>query len=313
MRLWSPKEEQYLINNYLSLTVEELADALSRTPGQVRAKKGRLGLNAQFLETQWSSEETSLLRQFYAVAGALAPINLYKLERLLGRDRANICRKAKALGLPVNNQRQKALTKTGKAPTRSKQYKIRFPRQFSDSSPHPRGMLGKQHSEETKKRLSEYIRAHPEKYKKPPLSQEQRDALARRGIERMRNGNTYSRTKKGWHVVGGKRYFYKSQWEVNYAKYLEFLKKAKHILDWEYEPDTFWFEKIRRGVRSYTPDFKVTYAGDKVEYHEVKGWMDTKSKTKLARMAKYYPQISLVLVDEPQYTALKRQLPSLFI
>jgi hypothetical protein len=78
-----------------------------------------------------------------------------------------------------------------------------------------------------------------------------------------------------------------------YALYLNQLKLSRHILGWEYESKTFWFEKIRRGTRSYTPDFEVTFGDGRIEYHEIKGWMDARSRTKIKRMAKYYPRVTL--------------------
>ena len=63
-------------------------------------------------------------------------------------------------------------------------------------------------------------------------------------------------------------------------------KDQGEILKWEYEPETFWFEKIKRGVRTYTPDFKVTEKDGSIIFHEVKGYMDARSKTKLKRMKK---------------------------
>lgn len=82
------------------------------------------------------------------------------------------------------------------------------------------------------------------------------------------------------------------------------LFKAKAISSWEYEPDTFWFEKIKRGVRSYTPDFKIVHKDGTVEYHEVKGWMDKKSQTKIKRMAIYHPEIKLVVLMKPELKML---------
>lgn len=119
----------------------------------------------------------------------------------------------------------------------------------------------------------------------------------------------YVATMKGWREFEGgqKRYYFRSGWEMNYAQYLDWLKRMGEIIDWEYEPDTFWFEAIKRGTRSYTPDFKVTEKDGSVAYHEVKGWMDQKSATKLKRMAKYYPEITIVLIDEEQYHAIMRQ------
>lgn len=103
---------------------------------------------------------------------------------------------------------------------------------------------------------------------------------------------------KGWFTFGdSKRYYLKSKWEVKYAYYLEYLKKIKYIKDWMYEPDTFWFEKIKRGVRSYTPDFKIFNTDESFEYIEVKGYWDEKSLTKLKRMRIYHPNIKINKVD----------------
>lgn len=109
--------------------------------------------------------------------------------------------------------------------------------------------------------------------------------------------NTYSRCGRQWHEVGGKRFYSRSRWEMSYANYLQWRKDRGEIADWEYEAHTFWFEKIRRGVRSYVPDFKVTMSDGSIEWHEVKGWMDSKSKTKIKRMAIYHPNEFLMVLD----------------
>lgn len=110
----------------------------------------------------------------------------------------------------------------------------------------------------------------------------------------------YSRpaTNKGWFTgAQGNTCYLKSGWELQYAKYLDTLLANGTINKWEYEPSTFWFLKILRGVRSYTPDFKVEYADGSIEYHEVKGYLDSKSKTKLKRMRIYHPEIKMKLID----------------
>lgn len=104
-------------------------------------------------------------------------------------------------------------------------------------------------------------------------------------------------TKKGWYESRGRRYYLKSSWELSYAQYLDSLVEDGKIKEWEYETDTFWFERIKRGVRSYTPDFKVEHLDGKVEYHEVKGYLDAKSKTKLKRMRIYHPDTEMILID----------------
>jgi hypothetical protein len=117
----------------------------------------------------------------------------------------------------------------------------------------------------------------------------------------------YSRCKHGKREDLGDQHF-RSSWEANYARFLNLLISQKQIEKWEYEADTFWFEKIRRGVRSYTPDFKVWEPNGTIYYVELKGWMDAKSKTKLKRMAKYHPKIDLRLVDAKAYKEIDKKL-----
>jgi len=101
-------------------------------------------------------------------------------------------------------------------------------------------------------------------------------------------------------------FFVRSSWEANYARYLKFLQSKNKIVKFEYEPDTFFFEQIKRGTRHYTPDFKVWTSENCFEYHEVKGWMDAKSKTKLARMKKYYPEIKIILIEKKEYQSIAK-------
>lgn len=108
--------------------------------------------------------------------------------------------------------------------------------------------------------------------------------------------NHFAHIKPGWWSDGTRRIYMRSGWEHKYADHLNLLIKAGEVLAWDYEPDTFWFDKIMRGVRSYKPDFRVQLKDGTVEYHEVKGYLDAKSKTKLKRMAKYYPDVKVVLL-----------------
>ena len=105
--------------------------------------------------------------------------------------------------------------------------------------------------------------------------------------------------------------YFRSKWEANYALHLDFLVKHGEIKGWEFEPDRFVFESIQFGTRSYIPDFKVRNNDETIEYHEVKGYMTKTSKTKLKRMAKYFPNIKLVLIDEDYYKTLKKKVSKL--
>lgn len=106
------------------------------------------------------------------------------------------------------------------------------------------------------------------------------------------------KSKAGWREVGGKRVYFRSTWEANFARSLEDDKVKGIIRDWEHEPQTFWFLDIKRGVRSYLPDFKIIYEDGSHSWVEVKGFMDKKSQTKLKRFAKYYPEEKLVVIQK---------------
>lgn len=117
---------------------------------------------------------------------------------------------------------------------------------------------------------------------------------------------TAQRSKSGRREDLDNRYF-RSSWEANYARYLNWLIEHDEIAGWEYEVETFEFPVNRGNVR-YLPDFKITNNDGSVEYHEVKGYMDKNSAVKLKRMAKYYPDVKLILIDKPVYESIKKQM-----
>ncbi len=154
------------------------------------------------------------------------------------------------------------------------------------------------------------------KIKKPrgPISLQARinhsNALAGRLPKNMKFGSNgrFPNVQRGDYENSKGTMYFRSKWEANYALYLDFLVKIKKIKEWQYEPDVFVFEKINFGTRSYRPDFKIFNYDKSFEYHEVKGYMDSKSKTKLRRMAKYYPEVKIILIDREYYEQLKRKL-----
>lgn len=105
--------------------------------------------------------------------------------------------------------------------------------------------------------------------------------------------------------------YFRSSWEANYARYLNFLVETKVISHWEYESDTFEFSKVIDGVAFYTPDFKVFDKSGNYEYHEVKGWMDKKSEIRLSSMKTFYGDEILVLINSPVYRKLSKTYKTL--
>jgi len=169
---------------------------------------------------------------------------------------------------------------------------------------HPKGMLGKHHSEATKSHLSNIGQGR--KFESERTHKILKTRLERYGTLAPKMGR--GSWKAQWIEVGGQRFYSRSLWESNYAFYLEFLRDAGEVKAWKHEPETFWFEGIRRGCCSYLPDYKVTMLDNSIEYHEVKGWMDARSITKIKRMAKYHPAVKLVVRDAKWYRANKFQL-----
>lgn len=168
-------------------------------------------------------------------------------------------------------------------------------------------MSGKTHSITAREQMSISRLGKPQN-----LSESERQRRSDHAIDLHRRGvfssiNTYSRARRGVRQDIGPQFF-RSRWEANYARYLNFLLKHGTITAWDYEPETFWFESIRRGVRSYLPDFRITDREGHAYYIEIKGWMDPKSKTKLKRMAKYYPTIDLRVICQSEYRQIQKDV-----
>lgn len=141
-------------------------------------------------------------------------------------------------------------------------------------------------------------------------SSEYRQMLSDRAIKNQ-NGLKNFNNRTGWQKFhGGFRkdlgFYVRSRWEANIARYLNFLKQQGSIRKYKYEADTFMFHEIKRGNRSYTPDFKVYNSNGSIEYWEIKGYMDGDSQTKIKRLGKYYPQIKLIVISREQYKEIKK-------
>lgn len=135
------------------------------------------------------------------------------------------------------------------------------------------------------------------------------NALAGRLPQNMMFGaSNHDHIQRGDYENSKGTMYFRSKWEANYALFLDYLVEKSEIKEWGYEPDVFMFEEVQIGTRSYRPDFKVFNRDGSFEYHEVKGYMDSKSKTKLRRMEKYYPEVKLILVDAPYYRDLYKKM-----
>lgn len=172
---------------------------------------------------------------------------------------------------------------------------------------HPRGMAGKRHSKETIDRISE-----ASKNMWLNMSEEKKDDYSKRasinGAKCAAKNREKASWNAGWRDIGGVEKYYRSRWEANYARYLEYLRVNGHIQKWEHEPETFWFDGIKRGCMSYLPDFRITENNNEIVYHEVKGWMDDRSKTKIKRMGIYFNDVKLIVIQSKEYNEIKKKM-----
>jgi hypothetical protein len=261
------------------------------------------------VDRSWTEDEVALLVSHYSQQVVMLEL----LASKIGRDKANICRKARALGLTDVRRPKKLQLSINYNPPPSTQEESAKRRSESQMARirrdgHPRFMLGRKHSETSKLAMAEASRemwADPSsKVNTPEQTQRRSDEMYRRiKSGKMRRG--YSRGLMGRRSDLGDQHF-RSSWEANYARFLNWRITRGEVLSWEFEKHRFEFEAIRFGTRSYLPDFKVVMPDGKHEWHEVKGWMDRKSATKLKRMAKYFPEEKVVVIGADWFRAAKR-------
>jgi hypothetical protein len=253
---------------------------------------------------EWSVDEILELRSIYESGFKNGDGKLEGFCNKHNRLKSNVCRKAKKMGLSVNKNRKCCEDRTKEISNMAKNW--------IEKKGHPKGMKGKRHTDEIKKASSVRSVKMWEDKSSYVNSDEYRQKLSDRAskesnLRLSENASSiYSRVKHGTIVIGGREIFVRSSWEANIAAYFEFLKQNKQIKEWEYEPTTFWFDKIKRGVRSYKPDFLITNNDESQYYEEVKGWMDDKSKTKLNRMRIYYPNIDIRVLGKDRYAAISK-------
>ena len=247
----------------------------------------------------FTDEEKQILVQQYEMAANSGKLS--DLAEVMGRTKTFICRQAKALGLTDKTRKKPYLEEVAKAHFIA----------WHKINEHPKGMLGKHHA----KHIGGII-SKKQKERWAAMSEDERSAFIFKTLKAKEkengtlanNNREKASWKAGWRVIGEHRKYFRSRWEANYARYLEFLKTEQKIKSWEHEPKTFWFESIKRGVRSYLPDFRVVDLEGGITFHEVKGWMDDRSKTTLARMAKYYPEVAIIVVDAKEYKKLEMEM-----
>lgn len=269
----------------------------------VQERLVKLDIEREGRGKKWTKEEEALLVFLYKNGFKRGDGQLDNLLEVTGRTKQYISRKAKLLGLTSRNRN----IDPELIDTMAKRTKL-----WIKDNGHPKGSLGLKHTDEVKEIISKKSikswATKTEDEKAETILKMLKTKTARGTHPKNREKATW---KCGWREIGGQRKYYRSRWEANYARFLQWLKERGDIVKWEHEPETFWFEQIKRGCRSYLPDFRVTENNGNIVYHEVKGWMDDRSKTKIKRMAKYYPKTKLIIIDGPIYKDIKKKMSRL--
>lgn len=281
---WSADQIEFLTKMYPQKGLRWCAEQMGMRDAQIRAKASQLRLKARGTSEAWKEK------------------NEKHAEIMRGRKR------------PDQSVVMKNLHAQGKLRKTTEQ-KARLSERTKDwirKNGHPKGSKGLKHSDATKTLISQKSIAAAKKKTEEDWHARTVKAMA----TRERNGTQLpmrvnATWKAGWREIGGVMKFYRSRWEANYARYLEWLRERGEIVSWRHEPKTFWFDGIKRGCVSYLPDFEVVEACGKVAYHEVKGWMDDRSATKIKRMAKYHPEVTLIVIAKKEYRKIELQVSRL--
>ena len=254
----------------------------------------------------WTNEENEILKSGYQEIF----LNLSLLSSRIKRSKADVCEQAKKFNLTRIGRPRKAFDikfllehykeytdqelaeKLGLS-IHAVMYQRQKMRLMRDDK-----FIKKQHSEGVKKAwqnpASKFNGSKFKQFLSNRMMKQQACGKLNKGNKQYKSGK---REDLGIYVRSG--------WEANYARYLNWMKNRGDILAWSYEPDRFEFP-VKRGTRSYTPDFKVIEKNGDIDYHEVKGWLTPKGKTRLKRMKKYHPNIKIILITGKEYYAISK-------
>lgn len=307
---WTAEEDQRLRELYLTHEHAEIGVMLGRSRAAVRNRCWRLGLEKG--DKPWTEADIATLKEWYGWHKGIG-VNLPGIVKHLGRTKFAICLKAQEFGLtdrarqrnPNPHPRRKYFTDKDRYEALSK-----LRREWYKTHEHPRGATGLRMTDEHKAKLREAIQRRTPEQRSIAAKKAARTRVERYGTGQPKTSNPYSSARRGKREDLG-NIFFRSRWEANYARYLNWLKGQGQIKDWVYEAQTFIFHGVTRGAITYLPDFKVIELDGSHKWHEVKGWMKGADRTKLKRMKKYYPDEIVLVIGEAEYRQIEHQVAGL--
>lgn len=274
--------------------------AVLRLSGQqAHARLQKAGYNPR--NKPFSEEEQETVRKYYANT----PADVFSLDQLslaMKRTKPLICRFARKMGLTNQHRPLAEATRAKISPRITALWMM---------NGHPRGMLGKKHSEAVKLAMGERSKARWEEWRadvtswfNPDYRERAAAAQSARMIARSAS-QTYSRGKHGKRKDLNNIYF-RSMWEANYARYLNIINEFGYIKSWSYENKIFPLYADHM-PRTYCPDFEVVLSDNSIEFHEVKGFMDERSLIKLTAMEALHPEVCVRVIGKTEYLEVQKE------
>lgn len=267
-------------------SVWKVAELLSMSGQGVHDRLKKLKIDTSI--NNFTEHENSIITETYKNGFLKGDGTLDLLSLKLNRSRTTVCRQARKLGLSIKSRKDCQDICNKKSD--------RFKNWFKNNE-HPKGMLGKTHSDINKSKQAIRMKNIPQDKKREQTVKSLKTRLKKYGTLAPAGGRVKVTWKQGWRIVGERRVYFRSAWEANYGRYLQWQKEQNLIQNWLHEPQTFWFEKIKRGAVTYLPDFKVINNDGSHFWVEVKGWMDARSKTKIKRFEKYFTEEKLIVIQ----------------
>jgi hypothetical protein len=227
VRNWAEIEIQFLKDNFLHKTHEEIGLILNRTRNAVRDRCSKLGLVNK--TDDWTETQIKELQELYKSVQFSDELNLDFIAEKFGKLKSNICRKAKELKLTNQSRPKKSIKKTKKNMFSNNedrtQYKRKITSKWIADNGHPKGMLGKKHSNESLKKISDASKKNWKGYSVEKIEEITIKTAKTKDIRGNRHSMNRSNASWGaaWREIGGIRKYYRSKWEANYARYLEWL------------------------------------------------------------------------------------------
>lgn len=121
-------------------------------------------------------------------------------------------------------------------------------------------------------------------------------------LKQYKRVNKYSHINKGYMNIDNGltknyRFYYRSGYEKNFAKYLNVLVRNKTISHFRHESIEVFFTGEKRGAVCWLLDFtSYNDTGDVLNIYEVKGKFMSKDATKIKRLKKYHPDLFKKLI-----------------